>query len=49
VISRLRKKMNTEFEELYGSRLGFDAVIENLRGKGGTASTRRYVLSPQIN
>jgi hypothetical protein len=38
--------MNTEFEELYGSRLGFDAVIENLRGKGYRLNPAVRVVAP---
>ena len=33
-ISRLRAKINHEYEELYGSPLGSDTIIENVRGKG---------------
>jgi hypothetical protein len=40
-VSRMRKKISGEFQELYGSPLGLDALIENVRGEG-------YRLNPAV-
>ena len=40
-ISRLRNKINKEYQQLYGSTLDADAIIENVRGKG-------YRLNPSV-
>jgi hypothetical protein len=40
-ISRVREKINGEFEELYGTKLSLDAVIENVHGKG-------YRINPAV-
>jgi 7-cyano-7-deazaguanine synthase in queuosine biosynthesis len=40
-VSRLRKKIDGEYHELYGSRLDADAIIQNVQGKG-------YRLNPEV-
>jgi hypothetical protein len=40
-ISRLRGKINREYEALYGSRLDSDSIIESVRGRG-------YRLNPAV-
>jgi 7-cyano-7-deazaguanine synthase in queuosine biosynthesis len=40
-VSRVRKKIKDEYEQLYGSLLPLDAVIEKVQGRG-------YRLNPQV-
>ena len=40
-ISRIREKISREYQILYGSELGLDAIIETVQGKG-------YRLNPAV-
>jgi hypothetical protein len=45
-ISRLREKINREFQKLYGHDLEPDAVIENVKGKGYRLNPKVRVVAP---
>ena len=45
-ISRVRKKINDEYQQLYGSQLGLDAVIEKVQGKGYRLNPLVRVVTP---
>jgi Queuosine biosynthesis protein QueC len=45
-VSRLREKIDQEHQELYGSTLGQDAVIENVWGKGYRINPSVRIVSP---
>jgi 7-cyano-7-deazaguanine synthase in queuosine biosynthesis len=45
-ISRLRKKLKREHREIYGSAMGDDAVIENVRGRGYRINPSVRIVSP---
>jgi hypothetical protein len=45
-ISRLRKKLSKEHQELYGSSLSQDAVIESVQGKGYRINPAVRIVSP---
>jgi len=45
-VSRVRKKISAEYQQLYGSPLGLDAVIENVQGRGYRLNPHVRVVTP---
>ena len=45
-ISRIREKISREYQSLYGSELGLDAIIETVQGKGYRLNPAVRVVTP---
>ena len=46
VISRLRKKISKEYQELYGGTPDQDAVVESVHGKGYRINPSVRIVAP---
>ena len=45
-VSRVRKKIGDEYQQLYGGQLGLDAVIEKVQGRGYRLNPHVRVVTP---
>ena len=45
-VSRVRKKIGDEYQQLYGGQLGMDAVIEKVQGRGYRLNPHVRVVTP---